>query len=978
MHTSVAAQQLDHVLGELLVQVDEQANLDELVKNSASFHGKSTQLAISKEVSKQLNIWLLQFDFTCIQEYHFLEKIKRTTGIINAQFNHLIQQRTTIPNDPLLSLQWHYINDGNSGGVEDADIDADFAWDVTTGGLTADGDTIVVAVLDDGFEITHQDFGNNRWVNHNEIPNNGIDDDNNGYLDDYLGWNISTNSDLITGGSHGIPVAGIIGAKGNNNLGITGVNWNVKLMNIKNSTLELNEANVISAYSYALNMRQMFNSSNGMEGAFVVATNASWGVNFGQPSAAPLWCAFYDAMGEAGILSCGATANSNINVDDDGDLPTACSSDYLIAVTNIDRQDNKVINAGYGAESIDLAAPGDQTYTTKIGNVYGSFSGTSFSTPHVSGAIALLYSVPCPQLIEAAKADPANTALLVKSYILDGVDPISSLENITVSGGRLNVNNSIQQVIDNCNSCAPPFGILIDDITIDAAIVDWQVAPDSDQQNMRWRESGTNNWNLIENISTPYPFNLLESCVIYEIQMESICAGNSNGFSESIFFTTDGCCEAPEAINITDITSDGFLISWQSVTIADSYNILITEQSTGATFPIDSVLLTMHSLSDFDSCEDYLVQVQTLCSTGTLTDFSEGTLITTSGCGACTDFDYCPSSGEVADFEWISNVSFNALNNSSQTDMGYGDYTGNFTEVSTYGVYPISLTPAFSSDPYDEYFKVWIDYNQDGEFDEIDELAFDPGTSTETTVSGTITIPPTASPGLTRMRVTMKYIGQNNEDIPAACLEEFGFGEVEDYCIKIVEGINPSCDLPENLDTFSTQLNLVELVWFDHTDDHIDHNLRYRALGNTDWITHTNVAPNFFISNLDACTDYEAQVEANCIGGGFSGYTSSLVFKTDCINSVLNPVDSLLGFTFSPNPFNQHLKCSYFLAKASNLSIDLISMDGKVIHLLEAANRQNGEHLETFDQFNTLSAGLYIARIKIDQQKFLKKLIKSD
>ena len=263
--------------------------------------------------------------------------------------------RSTTPNDVEFPNQWQYINTEQSGGSQGADIDVDLAWDVTTGGLTANGDTIVVAVLDDGIDLNHSDFENNLWVNHAEIPNNGIDDDENGYIDDYRGWNSNQDNDNIAGGGHGTPVAGIVGAKGNNGTGVAGVNWNVKVMVVKND-FNTSEAGVLAAYSYPLAMRQQYNESNGTRGAFVVSTNASWGVDFGRPEDAPIWCSYYDTLGTYGILNCGATINGNVNVDEEGDLPTACSSDFMISVTNMNHFDNKVQGAGYGLETIDLGA----------------------------------------------------------------------------------------------------------------------------------------------------------------------------------------------------------------------------------------------------------------------------------------------------------------------------------------------------------------------------------------------------------------------------------------------------------------------------------------------------------------------------------------------------------------------------------------------------------------------------------------------
>ena len=146
-------------------------------------------------------------------------------------------------------------------------------------------------------------------------------------------------------------------------------------------------------------------------------------------------------------MSCGATINGNFNVDVVGDLPTACPSEYLITVTNMDITDMKVTNAGYGLETIDLGAHGAGAYTTALGNSYGGFGGTSGATPHVTGAIALLYSAPCQSFADLAISDPAQAAKDVRDYVFAGVDPNPSLEGITTTGGRLNLNNALQELM---------------------------------------------------------------------------------------------------------------------------------------------------------------------------------------------------------------------------------------------------------------------------------------------------------------------------------------------------------------------------------------------------------------------------------------------------------------------------------------------------------------------------------------------------
>jgi hypothetical protein len=137
-----------------------------------------------------------------------------------------------------------------------------------------------------------------------------------------------------------------------------------------------------------------------------------------------------------------------VNVDVVGDVPTGLTSDFLISVTNTDKNDVKYSSAAYGPVSIDLGAPGTAIYSTSPNDEYGSGSGTSYASPHVAGAIAYMYSIAPAEFMNAYHNDPAGMALVVKQYLLDGTDPLPSLEGITVTGGRLNIFNSANLMLN--------------------------------------------------------------------------------------------------------------------------------------------------------------------------------------------------------------------------------------------------------------------------------------------------------------------------------------------------------------------------------------------------------------------------------------------------------------------------------------------------------------------------------------------------
>ncbi|MBI5913877.1 MAG: S8 family serine peptidase, partial [Bacteroidetes bacterium] len=718
------AQKIGHVQGDVIVQLKPGENIRQLARQLQFYKGKPTHLQIRDEVSPPMRIWLLSFDFANINEYHFIDEIRQRPEVQVAQVNHLIERRETIPNDPNFGQQWQWVNTGQGGGTPDADVDADLAWDITTGGLTADGHEIVVCVVE-GANRNHPDLQGNLWVNTAEIPANGIDDDANGYVDDYNGWNPVSNNDNIPTASHGTQVSGMIGAKGNNGQFVSGINWDVKIMHVTYGNLT--EASVIASYTYPLLQRRRFNQSGGTQGAFVVATNSSWGIDGGDPADAPLWCAFYDSLGMEGVLSCGATANNNVNIDVVLDLPTACGSEFMVAVTATNNSDVRTFS-GYGTTHIDVGAPGSNIVTLSQNGGPSTTSGTSFASPLTAGIIGLLYSAPCSSIGPQAIADPAGTALLVRNALFNGVDIVPNLVPETKYGGRVNAYNSLLLLLQNCGPCPKPYNVAASNIIDVSADVTWASTDSTLQSNFRYRVVGDTTWTLLDSVASPLLLDSLQACTEYEFQLEDICGDTLSGFTNSYIFKTDGCCVAPEYFVVYDVTTVSAIASWQTVFAANSYTVKLTGPQGEQLFT--DLINTNFSLSNLEPCADYMAQVQTVCDTGA-TDFTEPISFTTLGCGACIDLSYCPSAGLETQYEWIENVTIGSINNTSAAENGYGDFTGVSTDLTTYTANVISLTPGFSGGTYPEWFTVWLDFNQDGDFNDSGEKAFDSGGTTD-------------------------------------------------------------------------------------------------------------------------------------------------------------------------------------------------------------------------------------------------------
>lgn len=341
-----------------------------------------------------------------------LATLRAQSAVAYAEPNFVIRA-DVVPNDTSFPTLWNMLNTGQSGAFAGDDIDATLAWDLQTG-----DPSMKVGVVDTGIDYTHPDLAANIWTNPGEIPDNGIDDDANGYVDDVHGYDFCNHDpDPFDDNFHGTHVAGTIGAAGNNALGVAGVAWHCQLVAIKfmNATGYGAESDAIAALEYA-------------RAVGVRLTNNSWGnMSGGQALLDAI-----DACGAAGQLFVCAAGNNGWNIDAVPVYPACYASSYILTVAATDGRDLRPTFSNYGAATVDLGAPGYNIYSCKPGGLYQSLNGTSMAAPHVTGAAMLAFA-----------RFPHASLAQIRQLILDGVDPVASMAGRTVTGGRLNAYKSL-------------------------------------------------------------------------------------------------------------------------------------------------------------------------------------------------------------------------------------------------------------------------------------------------------------------------------------------------------------------------------------------------------------------------------------------------------------------------------------------------------------------------------------------------------
>ena len=416
--------------GDHVILIAKQGVVPADVEHIADIHGLKVLRRLGHTDS-----YLIGFDpadhevFTAIRQ-----TLGQEPGILAVEPDYLIEL-TALPNDPRLNEQWGTMK-SEAGGARDTSIKAPQAWEISTGSRD-----VLVGVSDSGIDYLHPDLKANMWANPGESGQdeqgadkhtNGIDDDGNGFIDDWHGWDFADedNDPIEDNSTHGTHCAGTIGAEGNNSTGIAGVNWQVSLVGIK-------------IFSSGGRAAFVSDAVQGVDYAVTIGcdvTSASWGFRWNNPGAEVMAQALSRTM-DSDLLFCASAGNNHLDNERGKQMPASLPDMNIITVAATNTQGVLTDFSNYGATSVDLGAPGDHILST-ASNYYSDdprgyvqMAGTSMATPFVAGACALLKSI-----------RPTATAMQIKNAILRTVDPEPTLDRKTVSGGRLNLAAAAQLI----------------------------------------------------------------------------------------------------------------------------------------------------------------------------------------------------------------------------------------------------------------------------------------------------------------------------------------------------------------------------------------------------------------------------------------------------------------------------------------------------------------------------------------------------
>lgn len=424
---AVAADPLtDHAPGEILIRRIDRAPEPALLRARDRVGARS----VRSFPSLGIEVWRLDPGMPVDRAVALLgrEELGRSLQVVEPNWYFYLHQ---LPNDPRLPELWGLVNLGQTGGTRDADIDASEAWNLVTG-----SESVAIGVIDSGIDYLHEDLAANVWVNAAEAQGlAGVDDDGNGYVDDVRGWDcVNEDNDPMDDAGHGTHTSGTIGAVGDNGIGVTGVDWTVRLVPIKafDASGRATTDDLIQAVLYASSLH-------------LPITNNSWG---GSQRSSTLESAI--ASSNALFVASAGNAGSTRK-----QYPAGYALDNILSVAATDQDDQLASFSNRGSTWVDLAAPGVAVLSTTPDDTYSTYNGTSMAAPHVTGVAGLLLA-----------QQPGWGWAELKERILATVDPLASLGGLVASGGRLNAAAAVGAPPEPSDSIGPS---PVADLTVETA-----------------------------------------------------------------------------------------------------------------------------------------------------------------------------------------------------------------------------------------------------------------------------------------------------------------------------------------------------------------------------------------------------------------------------------------------------------------------------------------------------------------------------
>ena len=807
---------------------------------------------------------------------------------------------------------------GQNNGTIGSDISLTEAWTIETG-----DSSVIVAINDGGVDWRHEDLAGNMWVNPGEIPGNNIDDDNNGYIDDIYGYDFALDRPLFLLDYHGTHVAGIVAAETNNGIGVAGVAGGSG----NNDGVRIMSCAVFCNVGF-------FNTSGGFEEAFTYAADNgavisqnSWTYDtmdiFEQSTLDAIDYFIAEAGSPLAPMDGGVVFFSTGNSGESGQWWPGCY-EPVVAVAATNNNDVKTIYSNYDTW-VDISAPGGEyendeapvltgILSTLPNDEYGFDKGTSVACPHVSGVAALIVSHYTGNI----------TPQEVIDRLINTTDPIDSLNpNFMgqLGSGRLNAYAALSadfapSAANYCNSKGINSGWEW------IARVDFGTFSNSSEGNSYsdftdkvikviggrsysitltpgFRGDAIYNeyWKIWIDYNNDTTFSVDELVYDSEGLISTLAVEGTITIPSDIIGTRmmrvsmkydgeQGACEifsygevedyyinilpgvdtvAPsEPTNVTSssITDSSFILSWN----ASNDNVGVI----GYDIFKDDILYasttgTNYIVKELNAFSEYLFCIKAKDAAGNVSFASNSIIVTT-----LNSSSYCESRGYVSSDEWIEKIDLGAHTISSGNNAGYKYFSSESIVLDPGSSVNVLLTPGFPGNESYEYWKIWIDYNNNKIFDdselEFAALNYEP-------VNGTINIPLSAS-GTVRMRVSMKKYSPSQN----AC-EIFDFGEVEDYNVTFNQTIYdieaPSA--PANVSLSNITETTFILSWYSSTDN--VGVTGYDIYKDGTYLASTT-STDYLVSDLRASSMYSFYIKAKDAAGNVSTASNSISITT--------------------------------------------------------------------------------------------------